>query len=100
MLDLHIKNNAICRSILKTISKLRDQISLSSVHSKFVGHSTEIIRQSKIKGPLHSSAKDDAPYENLGHLSPSQNVTEKLSLHYRMNAFLQVWPSEHLMMNS
>ena len=55
-LDLHIKNNAICRSIPKTVSKLRDQISLrrqlTNVHSKFVGHSTEIIRQSKIKDPL------------------------------------------------
>ena len=55
-LDLHKENNAICRSILKTISKLRDQISLrwqlTSVHSEFVGHSTEIIRQSKIKGTL------------------------------------------------
>ena len=55
-LDLHNKNNAICRSILKTILKVRDQISLwwqlTSVHSKFVGHSTEIIRQSKIRGPL------------------------------------------------
>ena len=55
-LDFHIKNNAICRSILKTISKLRDQISLrwslTRVHSEFVGHSTEIIRQSKIKVPL------------------------------------------------
>ena len=55
-LDLHIKNNIICRSILKIISKLRDQISLrwqlTSMHSKFFGLSTEIIRQSKIKGPL------------------------------------------------
>ena len=55
-LDLHIKNNAICRSILKTISKLRDQISLrwqlTSLNSIFVGHSTENIRQSKIKGSL------------------------------------------------
>ena len=57
-LDLHKENNAICSSIYKTISKLRDQISLrwqvTSVNSKFVGHSTEIIRQSKIKGPLTS----------------------------------------------
>ena len=54
--DLHIENNAICRSIFKTISKLRDQISLkwllTSVHSKYARHSTEIIRQCKIKGPL------------------------------------------------
>ena len=55
-LDLHKENNAICRSMLKTISKLRDQISLrwqqTRVHSEFVGHSTEIMRQSKIKGIL------------------------------------------------
>ena len=47
------------QSILKTISKLRDQISLrwqlTSMHSKFVGHSTEIIQQSKIKGPLSTN---------------------------------------------
>ena len=52
-LDLYIKNNAICRSVLKTISKMRDLISLrwqlTSVHSKFVGYTIEIIRQSKIK---------------------------------------------------
>ena len=51
VLDLHIKNNAICRSILKKISKLRDQISLrtqlTSVHSKFVGYSNE---KAKSKG--------------------------------------------------
>ena len=55
-LDLNIKNNAICRFILKKISKFKDQISLrwqlTSVHSKFVGHSTEFFWQSKIKGPL------------------------------------------------
>ena len=55
-LYLQIENNAICRHILKTISKLRNQISLrfqlTSMHSKFVGHSNEIIWQSKIKGPL------------------------------------------------
>ena len=55
-LDLQMENIAICRSISKIISKLRDQISLrwqlTSVHSKFVGNFTEIIRQSKIKGPL------------------------------------------------
>ena len=55
-----IKNNAICKSILKTISKLRDQTSLSwkltSVHSKD-GHSTEITRQSKIKEPLLINGK-------------------------------------------
>ena len=48
-LDIHIKNNAICRS-------MRDQINLrlqlTSVHSKFVGHSIDIIWQRKIKGPL------------------------------------------------
>ena len=56
-LDPHIKKNAICRSILKLISKLRNQISLrwqlTTVHSKFVGHSPEIILQSKIKEPLN-----------------------------------------------
>ena len=50
------------RSILKTISKSKDQISLrwqlTRVHSKFVGHSTEIIRQSRIKGPLLTTAWD------------------------------------------
>ena len=59
-LDLHMENNTICRSILKTISKLRNQISLSwqltSMHSKFVGHSTEILRLSKIKGPLSTKS--------------------------------------------
>ena len=58
--DLRIKNNAMCCSILKTISKLRDQTSLSwkltSVHSKD-GHSTEITRQSKIKEPLLINGK-------------------------------------------
>ena len=57
VLDLHIEKNAICGSILKTISKLRDQISfrwqLTNVHSKIVGHS---IRQSKVKGPLPRGA--------------------------------------------
>ena len=60
-LDLHIENNAICKSILEIISKLRDQIylswQLSSIHSKFVGHSTEIFWQSKIKGTLASNQK-------------------------------------------
>ena len=60
-LDLHIENNAICRSILKTISKLRDQISLkwqlTRAHSKFGGYSIEIIRQSKIRGPLKRSKR-------------------------------------------
>ena len=55
-LDLHNENDAICWLNLKVISKLRDQTSLrwqlTNVHSKFVGHSTENIRQSKIKGPL------------------------------------------------
>ena len=59
--DLRIKNNAMCCSILKTISKLRDQTSLSwkltSVHSQFDGHSTEITRQSKIKEPLLINGK-------------------------------------------
>ena len=62
-LDIHIKNKAICRSNLKIISKLRDQISLrwqlTSVHSKFV--STEIIWQSKIKGRLFSNMLESVP---------------------------------------
>ena len=60
-LDLNIENNVICWSILKTILKLRDQISwqLTSVYSKFIRHFTEIIRQSKIKGPLLKKFKDN-----------------------------------------
>ena len=47
--------------MLKTISKFRGQISLrwqtTWVYSKFVGHSTEVIQQSKIRGPLKRSKR-------------------------------------------
>ena len=64
-LDLHIKNNTKFISIHKTALNLRDQISLrwqlNRVHSKFVWHSTEIIRQSKIKEPLRVPDVEKCP---------------------------------------